>query len=148
MYHLKVHDEYFVVCVLQVSCSRLIQPVEVYTNWYMMWYLKTICSARNISFQLMNLFNTVCPSFIFFWSVWPSSVIQRTHSTWNWFMNSACAFVCMLVLMIVCMILWAIVCPIVCKIFLLGPGFEPLTSLYDLFSRSRVQTPDLTAWPF
>ena len=30
----------FVVCFLHASCSRLIQPVEVYTNWYMMWYLK------------------------------------------------------------------------------------------------------------
>ncbi len=30
----------FVVYFLHVSCSRLIQHVEVYTNWYMMWYLK------------------------------------------------------------------------------------------------------------
>ena len=30
----------FVVCFLHASCSRLIQPVEVYINWYMMWYLK------------------------------------------------------------------------------------------------------------
>ncbi len=37
----------FVLCFLHASCSRLIQPVEVYTNWYMMWYLKnTFCKAH------------------------------------------------------------------------------------------------------
>ncbi len=30
----------FVVCFLHASCSRMIQPLEVYRNWYMMWYLK------------------------------------------------------------------------------------------------------------
>ena len=30
----------FVVCFLHTSCTRLIQPVEVYINWYMMWCLK------------------------------------------------------------------------------------------------------------
>ena len=28
------------VFFLRVSYSRLMQPVEVYTNWYMMWYQK------------------------------------------------------------------------------------------------------------
>ena len=30
----------FVACFIHTSCSRLIQPVEVYTKWYMMWCLK------------------------------------------------------------------------------------------------------------
>ncbi len=40
IYHVNVHNKYFVVYVLHVSCCRLIQPVEMYTNCYMMWYLK------------------------------------------------------------------------------------------------------------
>ena len=30
----------FVVCVLHMSCCRLIQPVNSHVIWYMMWYLE------------------------------------------------------------------------------------------------------------
>ena len=77
----------FVVCVLQVSCHGLIQPVEVYTNRYMMWYLKKICSTRNISFLNDASFfewSVYCPFFSrsgHHRSIWPFSVIQWTCST-------------------------------------------------------------------
>ena len=56
----------FVVCILQVSFLRLIQPVEVYTNWYMMWYIKKICSAGNILFLADASFleQSVCHPFV------------------------------------------------------------------------------------
>ena len=72
----------FVVCILQVFRCRLIQPVEMYTNWYMMWYLKKICSARNISSSADASFSNGL-SILHFWSVWPFSIIQRICSTWN-----------------------------------------------------------------
>ena len=46
----------FVVCFLRVSCSKLIQPVEVYTNWYMMCYLKRYVLQGTYLFQLMHHF--------------------------------------------------------------------------------------------
>ena len=46
----------FVVCFLQVSCSRLIQPVEVYTNWYMMWYQKIYVLQGTYLFRLIHHF--------------------------------------------------------------------------------------------
>ena len=40
IYHVNGHDEHFLVCILRTYCCRLIQPVKMYVNWYMMWYLK------------------------------------------------------------------------------------------------------------
>ena len=72
----------FVVCFLHASCSRLIQPVEVYINCYMMWYLKNICSAGNISFSPDASIFEQSVRCLFFGqsgrrpSTWPSSVIH------------------------------------------------------------------------
>ncbi len=89
----------------------------------------------------MHHFRMICPSLVFgrsghHPSVWPSSVIQQTHSPWNLFVRSACDFVfllCMLVISIVRKIVCTILCKIVHKIILVGPGFEPLTLQHDLF---------------
>ncbi len=40
IYHVNVHDEHSLVLILRTSCCRLIHPVKMYINWYMMWYLK------------------------------------------------------------------------------------------------------------
>ena len=80
-------------------------------------------------FEWFVIFKTVCPSSIFFfWSVWPSSVVQRTRSMWNSFMHlrtrenlRSCARSYL-----------AIACTIVRTIFLVGPGFEPL-ALHAIF---------------
>ena len=136
----------FVVCFLHASCSRLIQTVEVYINWYMMWYLKC---RKHIFFNWCIIFLTVSQSSIFGRSVhhplvWPSSVIHRTCSMWNLFVHS----VCTLIFTIICAIILAIVCMIACTIFFVGPGFEPLALHHSLFGRSRVQIPDLAVWSF
>ncbi len=130
----------FVVYFLHVSCSRLIQPVEVYIYWYMM-SSKKIWSAENISFLNDASFFEWSVHHPFFGrsghhlSVWPSSVIQRKHSMWNLFMFSARAVVRMLVLMIVCAIVWVV-------------RNSMHDFMHDLFGRSRVQTPDLAARSF
>ena len=56
----------FVICFLHASCSRLSQPVEVCTNWYMMWYLKKDMFCReHIFFDWCIIFCTVCPPSVF-----------------------------------------------------------------------------------
>ena len=112
----------FLVCFLHVSCSRLIQPVEVYINWYMMWYQK-ICSAGNISLLTdASFFERSVHCLLFGWSghhssVWSLSIIHRTRSKCNLFVHSVHAFVCTLIFMIVRMIVLTIVCTIVCMLF-------------------------------
>ena len=49
----------FVVCFLQVFYSRLMKPVEVYTNWYMMWYQKRHVLQGTYLFGLMHHFSNV-----------------------------------------------------------------------------------------
>ena len=57
----------FVVRILRTSCWRLIQPVKMYTNCYMMWYLKKDMFCReHIFFGWSVIFKTVCPSSVFF----------------------------------------------------------------------------------
>ena len=56
----------FVVCFLHASCSRLIQPVEVYINWYMMCYLKKdMFCKEHIFFGCCIIFKMVCLSSVF-----------------------------------------------------------------------------------
>ena len=52
-----------------------------------MWYLEKdmFCKEHDL-FGCFVIFETVCPSSVF-WSVWLSSVIQRTRSTWNLFVH-------------------------------------------------------------
>ena len=51
----------FVVCFLQGSCSRMRKPVEVYTNWYMMWYQKRHVLQGTYLSGLFRHLQTVCP---------------------------------------------------------------------------------------
>ena len=112
---------------------------DVYINWYMMCYLKKICSEEKISFLTdASFFWMVCPLSFFGQSghcllVWPSSIVHRTCSMWILFMHSEHAFVQMLVLRIVCAIVETIMCMIIHMIFLVGLGFEPLALQHDLF---------------
>ncbi len=77
----------FVVRILHTSCCRLIQPVKMYTNWYMMWYLKKDMFCREHTFfRWFVIFKMVCPSSVFR-LVWPSSVVQQTRSMWNSFVH-------------------------------------------------------------
>ena len=127
----------FLVCFPQVSCTRLIQPVEVYISWYMMWYLKKIFSAGNISFSTDASFfeqSVHCPFFVqsvHHPLVCPLSIIQQTCSMSKSFVHSTHVFVCTLVLAIACVIVCTIMC--ICKISLIGPGIKPLTFQRKLF---------------
>ncbi len=73
IYHVNVHNEYFCsmfsTCILQLADSTC----RSLHNSYMMWYLKEICSAGNISFLTGASFSNDL-SVIGFWSVWPSSI--------------------------------------------------------------------------
>ena len=119
----------FVVCFLPVSCNRLIQPVKVYINWYMIWYLQNNMFCReHIFFDWCIIFlnSLSIVRFFFGWSghhslVWPSSVIQLTCSTWKLFVCSTHVFLRMLVL------------TIVRAIISVGPGFDPLDLQHNLF---------------
>ena len=67
-----MHDEHFLVCILRTSCCRLIQPVKMYTNWYMMWYLKkyVFCKEHIFSDDSSFLKWSVChPFLVGCWSV-------------------------------------------------------------------------------
>ena len=132
----------FVICVLQVSWHRLIQPVEVYTNWYMMCYLKKDMFCRKpILFDWCIIFWMVCPS-SFSWSGWPLSVvIQQKHSTWILFMHSVHAFIRTLILTIVHAIMWAIMCTIVWTIIFGWFRVWAPTLAARTFCGSRVQFP-------
>ncbi len=56
IYHVNVHDEHFVVCILHMSCCRLIQPVKMYVIWYMMWYLeKDMFSKEHDRFRCFSV---------------------------------------------------------------------------------------------
>ena len=132
IYHVNLHDEYIYSMFLQVSCSRLIQPVEVYINWYIMWYLKKDMFCReHIIFDWCIIFWTVCPSSIFGWSghhllVGHLSIIQLTHSTSRSFMCSVHAVICLIHTMfwqVRGLISWPH-----SMILFVGPGFNPLTS--------------------
>ena len=129
IYHVNAHDEHFLVRILRTYCCRLIQPVKMYVIWYMMWYLEKdmLCKEHIISKDSSFLKRSRRHPF-FFWSVWPSSVIQRTRSTWNSFVH-----LCARQFLRSCT--WsyfAIACTIVRTIFLVGPGFEPL-ALHGIF---------------
>ena len=134
----------FVVCFLQVSCSRLIQPVEVYINWYMMWYFKKDMFCRE------HIFFDWC---IIFWTVCPSSVFGRSDHC----LSSTRHVPCGTCLCIKCARLfswlyawsyWQSCARSYTQSFFVGPGFEPLALHHSLFGRSRVRTPDLAAWSF
>ena len=132
----------FVICVLQVSWHRLIQPVEVYTNWYMMCYLKKdMFCKKPILFDWCIIFWMVCPS-SFSWFVWPLSVIiQQNHSTWILFMHSVHAFIRTLILTIVHAIMWAIMWMIVWAIIFDWFRVWAPTLAVQSFCGSRVQFP-------
>ena len=130
---------FFVVCFLKASCSRLIQPVEVYIYWYMMWYLKKDMFCREHIFLNDASFLK--------WSVWHNffgqaghyplvcllSVIQRTCSTWKSFACSVHDFIHTVVLTIVRANVWASMCRKIHMIIFVGPGFKPLTLQHNLF---------------
>ncbi len=90
----------FVVSVLQVFCHRLIQPVEVYTNWYMMWYVKRNVLQGTYCFQLMHHFLN-CLSIIHF--LVGLAIIHHPGDMFRIELvrASAHAFVCTLILMII-----------------------------------------------
>ncbi len=93
----------FVVCVLQVSCHMLIQPVEVYMNWYMIWYLKRYILQGTYHFWLMHHFSNGLS--IIHFSVGLAAV-HHPVDTFNLELIRASvhAFVCMLIITVVCAI--------------------------------------------
>ena len=144
IYHVNAHDEHFLVRILRTSWGRLIQPVKMYINWYMMWYLKKdmFCKEHDL-FRWFIIFKTICLSSIF-WSVWPSSVVQRTRSTWN----SLAYFVRTWNFTIVCAIVFSDhvhdrTNDLFSRSRVRTPGLAR-----NLFCRSRVWFPDLAAWSF
>ncbi len=153
IYLVNVHDKYFVVHILHVSCCRLIQLVELYTNWYMMWCLKKdkFCKEHiflaNASFLKRSVRHPFFSRSGRCLSVWSSSIIQQTCSTWNLFVHLH-VFVRTLIFTIVCAIVLAIACRSYkwsfwsvqgsnswpCStIFSEGPGADSLTLQHDLF---------------
>ena len=87
---------------------------------------KDMFCKEHIHFGWCIIFKMVCPSSIF-WSVWLSSIIQWTRSTWNSFVH----------LHVFCMHVnfYDHVCN-----HIMDPVHDRIN---DLFNRSRVQTPGL-----
>ena len=121
---------------------------KMHINWYMMWYLKKdmFCKEHDL-FWWFVIFKMVCLSSVF-WLVWPSSIIQRTHSTWNSFVHLRVFSYAREILHSCAPSHLAIACMIAQTIFSGGPGFE-LLALHTIdFCESRVQTPACAARSF
>ncbi len=121
----------FVVWFLQVSCRKLIQPVEVYTNGYMMWYQKSYVLQRiYLSVLLHHLSNSL--SIIHFLVC--LAVVRCPADTFH--VELVCAFARISyareILRSCARLYLAIACTIIRTIFLVGPGFEPL-ALHAIF---------------
>ncbi len=93
------------------------------------------------------IFKMVCPTSVF-WSVWLSSVVQRTHSTWNLYVHLHVFRVHVKFYDHVHNRILAISCMIVQIIFSIGPVFEPLALHVIDFYGSRVQIPAHAAQSF
>ena len=131
IYHVNAHDEHFLVCILRTYCCRLIQPVKMYMNWYMMWYLKKDMLCKEHIFEWFVIFKTVCPSSVFFVSL---AVVRHPADTFH--VECVCASALILYarenLRSCARSYLAISCTIIRTIFLVGPGFEPL-ALHAIF---------------
>ncbi len=73
-------------------------------------------------------------SIVRFGLVWPSSVVQRTHSTWNSFVHPRVFLYAHEILRLRARSHLAIACTIVRTIFSGGPGFKPLALQHNLFA--------------
>ena len=142
-----MHDEHFVVRILHTSCWRLIQPVKMYINWYMMWYLKKdmLCKEHIFSNDSSFLKRSVCHPFFGRSRRCLSSSGHVPHGT----RLCLCAYFVRT---------WNFT--IVCAIVLSDRVHNHTNDLYsqsrvrtpglarDLFCGSRVRFPGLAAWSF
>ncbi len=127
IYHVNAHDEHFLVRILRTYCCRLIQPVKMYINWYMMWYLKKdmLCKEHIFSDNLSFLKWSVRRPFFGRSGHRPLSSGHVPHGT----CSCICAyFVCMWNFMILCTITFS-------------DRVHDCTN--DLFGWSRVRTPGI-----
>ena len=136
----------FVVRILHMSCCRLIQPVKMYTNWYMMWYLTKdmFCKEHNL-FGWFVIFKTVCLSSVFLVGL---ANVRHPADTFHVELVRASARISYAreILRSCARLYLAIACTIVQTIFSGDPGFKPLALHAIYFCGSRVRTPAHAAW--